>query len=387
MTMRNSSFVLFLMLLTSACVHNPREKDTPTRTFIASSEYGTSTRTTLNGSSVLWSATDNISVFNQTVPQGELYTINAGDAGKTKASFSGNDPGAAPWFALYPADGAASLADGKLSIMLPGVQAYAAASFGVGANPMVAVSSTGTLDFKNLCGILQLQLTGHGTVASITLTSSAQEALWGSAQVAVDYTDVPRLEMTQSVDDQHRTITLDCSDGVELGDDAISFYFVLPAGTLSSGFSIQVSGGDGNSVSRSTATDLSIVRSTIKRMSPVDCSLSAAPLTALSEYGVYDLSAAEPRPIRVFGTGDQLALRSGAQSVFRIQSLVNANALSICFPPDMSEGESYEITLSSVGQTGVEDATVQAVLLQRSGGTCWLENKENKVGYIIAAEL
>ena len=84
---------------------------------------------------------------------------------------------------------------------------------------------------------------------------------------------------------------------------------------------------------------------------------------------------------------DQAALRSGIEMQFRIQSLVNANALTISFPSSMTEGETYNLVLQSVGDTGLNDATVSAVLLKRENGKCWLEDITYSVGYIIADEL
>ena len=382
--MRKTSLFVFLALAV-ACVHNPGENEEMSRTFTATSEYGT--RTTLDGTEVLWSAEDRISIFSKTTPLGEAYSIRTEDAGKKSAAFSGPEVGAGPWFALYPADAAASMSDGSLTFMIPCEQRYSANSFGSGNNPMVAVSSTESLNFKNLCGLLKLNLTGSGTVKSIVLKTNAEEALWGSATVSLDYTDAPALQLTQTADEEHRALKLDCGAGVTLGNEPAGFYFVVPAGTLGSGFSVDISDADGNTVSRTTSTSINISRAVIKGMKPIDCQLSGSPFLLEGGYGVYDLGGSAPVPVRVFGQGDQLALRNGQVRTFRIQSLVNANALSISFPQSMTVGESCSISVVSTGSTGVAGGTIEAVLLQQADGKCWLEDKASKTGYIIASEL
>ena len=385
--MRKFSPFVFLLLFAASCVQNTENNEAPARTFIASSEYGSGTRTSLDGISVLWAADDMISVFNAATPNGENYNILSEDAGKNRASFTGTDIGGAPWYALYPADESASVSSGTLTLSLPAVQQYAEAGFGPGSNPMVAVSSTTSLDFKNLCGLLKLSLTGSGSVKSIVLTTAGEEPLWGKAEVSMDYTDVPSLNMVQAAGSEFRSITLDCGAGTELGNDPVQFFFVLPAGALSAGFNVAISDAEGNTVSRSTTKDLSILRSKIKSMQTIDCQLSGSPFLLAGAYGVYDLSGSDPVPVRVFGPDDQLALRRGSAKTFRIQSLINANAVSISFPDAMAVGESYDITIASEGSTGVDDCAISAVLLQQEDGKCWLEDKNSKVGYIIASEL
>ena len=342
----------------------------------------------LDGTQVLWTENDQISIFSNSNSNGEIYSIKAEDAGKDKASFTGVDVGAAPWYALYPADAAASISDGKLLFMISGVQTYKEGSFGTGANLMVAVSSTGNLNFKNLCGILGIQLTGTGVISSITLTTLAEEVLWGSASVDLGYTDAPSLVLTQSVEEPHKTITLDCGAGVELGDTPKTFFFILPPGALGSGFRMEVFDNEGHSFVRESNKDITAERSKLKRMEALNCTFSDTSFLSCEEYGVYDLTKNIPEGIRVYDeSADQLALRSVTSSTFRIQSLVNANAISIVFPKNLAEGGTCQLSISSAGTTGVSDATVNAVVLKLADGKCWLTDEASTVGYIIATEL
>lgn len=373
------------LLLLAGCARNPGEEKGLTQTFKATSEF--STRTSLDGLNVLWSSADCISVFSSSCTGGEIFTIDPADDGKSEASFSGSSVGDGPWYAIYPGDGASSMADGAISLFLPGTQHYSKDSFGSLDNPMVAVSSTNSLAFKNLCGVLVLKLKGSGVVKSISLTTSEQEALWGQCSVSTDYVSEPELVLTGTVDEPRRTLTLDCAQGVELGDEAVQFYFVLPPGTLSGGFSVSVSDAEGNEFVKESKTSLTTSRGSIKRMADLVCKLGDAGWLGKDVYGVYDISGQEPVPVRVFGQGDQLALRSGNTNAFRIQSLAAANALIVRYPSGMTEGGTYDITLESVGTTGVTPGQVSVVLVKSDGGKLWLEDAKNKLGYIIAGQL
>ena len=385
--MRKLIFITLFLPLCLSCVHNKQSEEGITKTFKATGESNSGTKTSLSGNQVLWSEGDCISIFNAACPAGEEYSIAPGDSGKGEASFTGTDIGAGPWYSLYPHSLSGSFGEGAISFTLPGTQIYSDGGFGSGANPMVAVSRNSNLSFKNLCGLLLVPLKGSGTVKSVTITTAAQEALWGSAKVSMDYADAPGLEMTQAPDEEHKSITLDCGEGITLGEEAVNCYFVIPPGSLSEGFSITVSDLSGHQISTRTTASINILRSTLKHMAALSCPLSGSKLLACTEWGVYDLSGTEAKAVRVFDKDDQAALRSGIEMQFRIQSLVNANALTISFPSSMTEGETYNLVLQSVGDTGLNDATVSAVLLKRENGKCWLEDITYSVGYIIADEL
>ena len=162
---------------------------------------------------------------------------------------------------------------------------------------------------------------------------------------------------------------------------------MLPPGTLSQGFTVEVSDGEGNEFVKQSSTPLTTERSGIKRMASLDCSLSGSDWTDVELFGVYDLSGAEAVPIRVLGSGDQLALRLGQGNSFRIQNLTDANAVIINYPAVMSEGGSYTIEIESIGRTGLVSGTARTILVKADSGKYWLEDTDKQVGYLIAGEL
>ena len=83
-------------------MHNKQSEEGITKTFKATGESSSGTKTALSGNQVLWSEGDCISIFNAACPAGEEYSIAPGDSGKGEASFTGTDIGAGPWYSLYP---------------------------------------------------------------------------------------------------------------------------------------------------------------------------------------------------------------------------------------------------------------------------------------------
>ena len=377
-----------LLLLLASCNVREQGTDAPPATFTASLEYGADSRTALDGLDIVWTACDEISVFGNSAKTPERFSIDEEGIGTADASFIGLQVGAAPYYALYPHDGAASMNGTSLSLSLPAVQQYSEAGFAPGAFPMVACSQTSKLEFRNLCGILSIKLTGEGTITSVSITSAAQEALWGKASVDMAYSGEPVLVMEQN-DAAHSTLTLDCGDGVELSGEPASFNFIVPAGTLKQGFTLTALDAESGEMVKSTATNLSAARSTRKSMAPLEYLQTSSPFLSINEYGVYDLGGSSPSALRVYAKGnDQLALRSGAsESTFRIQSLPLAEAVCVTYPASVSVGSSYSLNLVSYGLESLEDGAFTAVLLKAEDGRLWFKDQAGKRGFIIAGEL
>ena len=374
------------LLALLSCVSEGQGSDSPKVAFKATREQGEITKTTLDGGRVLWSADDAFKILTHRLSH--TFTIDPADAGKSEAVFYGSDPGDPPYVALYPASFSSSLSHDAVSFSLPHAQIYRENSFADGASPMLAVSQSTTLPFKHLCGVLAIQLTGTATVSFVEIETAASEALWGDVSVDISNPDSPVLSMLDSGEEK-RTLRLDCGEGVQLSDSPVTFMLVIPPGTLSQGFTLKVADRAGTMMEKSTVKDITVRRAAVNRMSPVEFIPTTAPYLSITEYGVYDLTPAEPAPVRVYTkTVDQLSLRSyDGYKVFRIQSLENANALKISIPDGISIGDKVSLTFSSVGQTNVSDGTSLATLQKIDGGRMWLEDKENNRGYIIAGEL
>ena len=239
-----------------------------TTTFHASIESG-GTKTVLgNGESdteshpVLWTPGDAIGITATSAFGRYEYR---GTEDTDFAEFEGEPIQGDLFYAVYPYSAKTAMSGSVLSLELPTVQQYAEASFAPSYSPMVARSESTELEFKNLCGLLKIRLTGTETISSITFRSSGQ-GVSGPATVSMDYESVPELVMS---DGAGMSVTLDCGEGVALnGTVPVPFYIVLPAGTYDD-FSITVTSADGTVMTKENS-GLVINRSMVRPTSVVE---------------------------------------------------------------------------------------------------------------------
>lgn len=225
---------------------------------------------------IYWNKNDKISVFTSTANQ--LYKFD-GDTGDSEGEFSvveidksstGERLAIDANFAVYPFQEETTISsDGTLTMSVPEIQYYSKKGFGLDSNPMVAVTENKNdtfLSFKNVCGYLRLFLYGENITAKrIRLEGNLKEPLSGKADVVMSYGQEPDISLHG---DSH-TITLDCSDGVKLGqssDTATEFWFVLPPVNFTNGFTIIIEDDCGNKYTKSTANKIEIKRNTISNM-------------------------------------------------------------------------------------------------------------------------
>lgn len=274
-----------IIILTSICavaVSCNQEQPLPDLSdcLVAKSEqHQLDTKTTLyDGNKVVWSEGDIIRVFDVTKTgdasyTGSEFTLNPADAGQDEGRFSGGeiDPSAySSYRAVYPSDYVTGFTGGKVLMNLPPEQYYGEDSFQSGANVSASTTCTdGTLQFKNACGLLAVNVSGAESYSTITLTTNGNEALWGEGEIdlSAGVTD-PVLVMTGDVTAERKSLTLYCApdaaeskdgqfvevgsavdqDGDFLTGDGVSdktFYFVVPVNTLSEGFTVTINGRSG----------------------------------------------------------------------------------------------------------------------------------------------
>ena len=196
-----------------------------------------------------WTEGDLISLFEGTTRNKKYKFLgetgdNAGDFEDITTGFgSGNDIDR--YYAIYPYSSTTKLhEDGYITYTFPAEQNYAENSFGLGANPMVAV--TGGLDdfdlcFRNAAGYLRLYLYGDNiTIKSIKIEGNNSEPLAGKAYITPEFGGFPTTEMDETAT---TSVTLNCGEGVKIGSTAESstpFWVVLPPTTFTEGFTIVI---------------------------------------------------------------------------------------------------------------------------------------------------
>lgn len=201
-----------------------------------------------------WAEGDSIVI----VSTGQILYASAG--ADSKASFSGPSVSdyETPVSAVYPASIPATMKDGMICLALS--QEQYGDSFEC---PQAALSDgDGNMDFKAVCGIMEVSLEGCSDYSEIRLTTRGNESLWGNALIDPVTFDLKGFEggseAQKTLVAKRRSPSAGSgnsgtewfssnpgttvTDGRIIGEtpSAAKFYFVLPEGTLKDGYTITV---------------------------------------------------------------------------------------------------------------------------------------------------
>ena len=281
--------ILLLLLLAVACQQVEPLVETEVVTgpeFSAQiEEFGAETKTALAyGNSVVWSEGDQLAIFRgESVA--DKYQVKSDRVGTASGTFeivaNGSGTAAATFptnIAVYPYEEdlvcTPVTQDGTVvsyqitGVTIPSVQTYVPDSFPDDSFLMAAMSDgldNHTLNFKNLCGALKLQLKGTMKVKSIALQGHEGEKLSGGATISI-YPDsiLPAISMS---DNASATVKLDCGDGVQLNaEESTTFILSIPPTAFEKGFTAIISGGDGSVAKIETMKPNPVNRSYIHAM-------------------------------------------------------------------------------------------------------------------------
>ncbi len=223
------------------------------------------TKTALDASlNVVWQAGDEIVIVDGDSHIGTYTTTASGDTKATFTHHSGSEATSSPYRAWYP-----TTLYNNITFVLPATQTYTAGN--IAGNPMYAESETANLSFKNLCGIIKLNIstTQSGKKVSKIILSADQGMSGEISNAATLATDLAA-GVTGTAG-----VTLDCgTEGVEIGSTPIPFYIAVPANTYSN-LKISVVTKDGEIQTRSATSGIEVVRSKI-----TDITLGFGKLTA-----------------------------------------------------------------------------------------------------------
>ena len=240
----------------------------------ATMEYELKTKTSLSDLAdgyyyPLWSSADEIGIYADGDKVPVKFTLKTG-AGTTGATFSGTREGE-NYLAIYPYSAAGNIENGAISLTLPQIQQYVAGSFGPDSYPMIARStSSGQLEFKNLCAVMKISITGEAAIRSIKLTAKDENTfLSGNAKVDIGYETSPQLQMA---DGGSNSVILDCA-GTELSKDTVTdFHIVIPAQMYKGGLDIEIDVYS-DTVVKSVSSDLQFQRSQIRHLKGMELGL------------------------------------------------------------------------------------------------------------------
>lgn len=232
----------------------------------------------------------------------EKWQVNSDADGQTTAeltrieSTSSSDVVLENNVAYYPYAAANTIdkdgANYVVSVTLPATQNYVANSFGNGAFPMVAVTTTpsdNNLKFKNVLGALKLQLKGTSKIKTISVTGNNNEILYGAASVTASNSSTPTIALT---DASAKTVTLDCGSGVQLSSaNATQFIIALPPMTMTDGFTVNIIDTDLKQMEIKTTKSQIITRSSILKMPEISYEGVAIDLSSAASANCYIVSA------------------------------------------------------------------------------------------------
>ena len=266
-------FLLQSLALLAACTQEELANENAVTTLFAGIEQPAATKTSLSGPTsgiykTIWSENDAIGVFVGDNEASE-FKLKKGD-GTTRGEFQGAfkdlNGMSMSKTAVYPYGIVKEKSGSTISVSLPAEQIYKVGNIAEEAYPMVAVTDGAELNFKNLCSVLKISMTGSLTVNSIVFTpNNSGIKVSGDATIDPDNTS---LTMTK---DAGSRVALIC-DGVNLSGTATDFHIVVPAQTYKGGFSITIETNKGK-VLKTIKSDVTLKRSELYRITPFECKI------------------------------------------------------------------------------------------------------------------
>ncbi len=279
-------------LLASCKKENGTEGNVPEGGFVANIEQNggdSNSRTHINPDSwkvgshvgVFWTKDDLIKVANGNGTT-LTYQLTEGEDTKRGTFYTGLphqgffQPN---YVAIYPAKNAMdtdnTISGNSATFHLPATQTYKEKSFAEKSMPMVAYSTTQTLQFKNVLGCICLSLVGNNmTVTKIVLTSkNTSDKLWGTCTTNISTSGGDPSSAIANSDPNKHIITLDCGGSVSLHPvNPTYFCIIVPPGTLASGFTVEMYNGSTKLNEASTTTNANIRRNVISKTGKITVS-------------------------------------------------------------------------------------------------------------------
>ena len=350
------------------------------------------TKTSLNDSQVLWTAGDQIEVFDANGNHA-TYILKPAYAGEAQGLFEYSTGSPilqdGTCYAVYPASAAASLSGTNLTINIPQTQVLTGGSFGNGAN--IAVAKAASLEdvfhFKNVMGAVCIQLSSSINATRVRIQTKGEEFLWGSGTVNMSGDD-PSLSIASGTTDNQ---IVEATSLVAV--PGTSFYLMLPPNALASGFITQVAVGENamlkeapdsesNKISRSGIVKMPAFAFDIQIPSSF-LDISAAPFGywgAFSSDQTFAFNKATSQYATKVGTIDR---------TFRMQDFSTQKMYSFVLPkaPELGLDGGYTVTLESVdGSTYTTPADGTFRLVQKTSHAGWFVSEDNTKGFIISLE-
>lgn len=212
--------------------------------FTASIDEEVSKSLLVDGGKVNWEDTDHVYINRYS-----RFSVRPQDPA-TKADLILEDgylEPVAPYEAIYPSG---LCVDGEY--ILPETQLYSEGKFNA---PMYAAGNSGSLSFKNICGVISLSLKGEDKIKSITVKANG-EPISGAFYI-IEGTD-DKMSMKQG---GGQTVTLDCGEGAQLNmSTPKKLYIYLPPKVYSAGMTFTIINSNNKQYVKTTKSNTNIER-------------------------------------------------------------------------------------------------------------------------------
>lgn len=143
---------------------------------------GAVSKTSLSGTSVHWSAGDQVAAFVGITPHTSAGTEIVSET-QAKFTFSDLSADASVSYAVYPASAAVGTHEGGAAVSVPSEQTAVADSFGEGAAVCIAKGDASPMVFRNICGFLAFTFKDSDAASIASIRIMANEPMTGQADV------------------------------------------------------------------------------------------------------------------------------------------------------------------------------------------------------------
>lgn len=357
--MRNAFFVIMTMI---SCLFGCQKEEyhsVSTKCYQSTIEsFKSTTRTSLDSNNIVWSKGDTISIFN-TIGTADVYTLDDAYAGLSTGRFvsiqdySHTGTKLSSTIAVYPYSDNL-IATEQLNnefliknVIFPCNQVLDENGFNGQYFPMIAtaVNNTSILNFRNIGGMLKLNLTGSFAVEEIIIIGNSSERLSGTSDVIMSSNQIPEAIMH---DDANEYVSLTCSPAVQLSQDEPKPFIVsLPPVIFENGFRVIVKGDNGEYSLLCTEKVNIVNRSSILSMPVINCEKLSRSLfsTQTSIYGWDE--------IRFAGDATICFIKNGSSGTVSNMCILQPDEEYICMPIYLRFNENSMPTYMSFMDTEV----------------------------------
>ena len=224
---------------------------------------GEMTRTSLDGTSVKWTADDHIAVYDNVNYANDFAATSVDGSSAVFEGFVGE--GTTDFYAVYPYSGAKGIDASNITVTLPSAQTSADGTFAEEHNVSVAhgVKTPGEenvsgIKFDNVCGLIQFTVPKRISAVKNVSFKAENRALAGDLSVSKSELKVV------SVANGSNTVNMTGSFAA-----GSTFYFVVAPGEVN-GFSITVTAQNGATYSKTSTKSFIVEAAAMKNLGEID---------------------------------------------------------------------------------------------------------------------